>query len=152
MKGGFMRKLVFLYFCALLLAPMVSSAQAPGAKERVVGEVPPIVLSGLQAYRDSGPDAALRAWIKGSSLEGTKDALSQANILRQVQDYYGTYRAFEVVSTEDISPKTRAIYLVLDFDRGPLFVKFVVYRSDQGWITAYFNSNTKEELVFPQCQ
>jgi len=147
-----MRKLVFLCSCALLLAPLASSAQAPASKEKAVGEVPPIVLSGLQAYRDGGPDAALRAWTKGSPLEGSKDALSQGNILRQVQDYYGTYRGFEVVSTRDISPKTRVVYLVLDFDKGPLFAKFVTYRSEQDWILAYFNSNTKEELVFPQCQ
>ena len=72
-------------------------------------------------------------------------------LLRQIQDYYGTYRAFEIVSTKDLSPKTRVIYLVLDFEKGPLFAKFVVYRSGQAWILAYFNFNTKEELVFPSC-
>ena len=91
----------------------------------------------------------VRTCIKGSGIDGSKDALNQANVLRQVQDYYGAYQAFEVVSTKDLSPKTRVIYLVLDFEKGPLFAKFVVYRSDQSWILAYFNFNTKEELVFP---
>jgi hypothetical protein len=153
LKGGKMRKHVFfLCCCALFLARLVSAAQTPSSREQGAGEsLPPIVVLGLEAYKSSGPEEAVRAWIKGSAIDGSKDALSQANLLRQIQDYYGTYRAFEIVSTKDLSPKTRVIYLVLDFEKGPLFAKFVVYRSGQAWILAYFNFNTKEELVFPSC-
>jgi hypothetical protein len=148
-----MRKRVFfLCSCALFLAPLVSGAQASSSKEKGASEgLPPIVVLGLEAYKSSGPEEAVRAWIKGGSLDGSKEALSQADVLRQIQEFYGAYRAFEVVSTKDLSPKTRVVYLVLDFERGPLFAKFVVYRSGQGWILAYFNFNTKEELVFPSC-
>ena len=146
-----MRKRVFfLCSCALFLAPLVSRAQASSSKGKGASEsLPPIIVSGLEAYKNKGPEEAVRTWTKGSAIDGSKDALSQANVLRQVQDYYGAYQAFEVVSTKDLSPKTRVIYLVLDFEKGPLFAKFVVYRSDQSWILAYFNFNTKEELVFP---
>ena len=142
----------FLCCCALFLAPLVSAAQTSGPKERVASEsLPPIIILGLETYKTSGPEEAVRTWIKGSALDGSKDALSQANLLRQIQDYYGTYRTFEIVSARDLSPRTRVIYLVLDFEKGPLFAKFVVYRSGQAWILAYFNFNTKEELVFPSC-
>ncbi len=144
------KHLFFLCCCALFFAPLVSGAQFSSPKEMGAGEgLPPIVLLGLEAYKSSGPEEAVRAWIKGSALDGSKDALSQANVLRQIQDYYGTYRAFEIVSTKELSPKTRVVYLILDFEKGPLFAKFVVYRSGQAWILAYFNFNTKEELVFP---
>ncbi|MGA3055757.1 MAG: hypothetical protein ABSD63_16245 [Candidatus Korobacteraceae bacterium] len=153
LKGGKMRKRVFfLCCCALFFVPLVSAAQTSGPKEKVASEsLPPIVVLGLEAYKSSGPEEAVQAWIKGSAIDGSKDALSQTNLLRQIQDYYGAYRAFEIVSTKDLSPKTRVIYLVLDFEKGPLFAKFVVYRSGQAWILAYFNFNTKEELVFPSC-
>lgn len=148
-----MRKRVFfLCSCALLLAPLVSGAQISSSKEKGVGEgLPPIVVLGLEAYKSNGPEEAVRTWIKGGSLDGSEEALSQANVLRQIQEFYGAYRAFEIVSTKDLSPKTRVVYLVLDFEKGPLFAKFVVYRSGQGWVVAYFNFNTKEELVFPSC-
>jgi hypothetical protein len=130
----------------------MSPAQTSGSKEKGVGEgLPPIVVLGLEAYKSSGPEEAVRAWTKGSAIDGSKDAISQANLLRQIQEFYGAYRAFEIVSTTDLSPKTRVVYLVLDFEKGPLFAKFVVYRSGQGWVLAYFNFNTKEELVFPSC-
>jgi hypothetical protein len=148
-----MSKHVFLLCsCALFLAPLVSAAQTSSPKEKAASEsLPPIVVLGLEAYKSSGPEEAVQAWIKGSAIDGSKDALSQANLLRQIQDYYGTYRTFEIVSARDLSPRTRVIYLVLDFEKGPLFAKFVVYRSGQAWILAYFNFNTKEELVFPSC-
>src|ERR1035438_5230640 len=82
-----MRKRVFfLCCCALFLAPLVSAAQTPSSREQGAGEsLPPIVVLGLEAYKSSGPEEAVRAWIKGSAIDGSKDALSQANLLRQIQ-------------------------------------------------------------------
>jgi hypothetical protein len=37
----------------------------------------------------------------------------------------------------------------MDFEKGPLFCKFVVYRSEHGWILTNFNFNTKEEQIVP---
>ena len=143
------KQLFFLCFCALILAPSVSAAQTSGP---VASEsLPPIVVLGLEAYKTNGPEEAVRTWVKGSGIDGTKEALSQANALLQAQEFYGSYRAFEIVSIKDLSPRTRVVYLVLDLEKGPLFAKFVVYRSGQAWILAYFNFSTKEELVFPSC-
>ena len=145
------KRVFFLCFCVLLLAPLLSLAQTSGSNAKGSSEgLPPIVVSGLEAYKNNGPDEAVRTWIKGSALDGSKEALSQANGLRQIQDYYGAYQAFEVVSTREVSPKTRVFYVVLDFEKGPAFAKFVVYRSDHGWILVNFNINTKEEAVLPK--
>ncbi len=140
----------FFCFCAFALGQLTSAAQTvdPNQK-RSVENLPTVIVYGLDAYRDKGPDEAVRAWIKGSPLEGSKDALSQSNNLRQVQDYYGAYRTFEVIGSRDISPRTRVLYLVLDYEKGPLFARFVVYRSDDGWILTSFNFNTKQEAILP---
>ena len=106
----------------------------------------------MDAYKSKGPEEAVKAWIKGSALEGSKEALSQANGLRQVQDYYGSYESFEVINIRSISKKVRIFYVTIDFEKGPLFAKFVVYRADQGWILTSFNFNTKEELILPPQQ
>lgn len=146
-----MRKFVlFMFFCAFAFGQMNTNAQVADSNQKhSVLSLPPIIVSGLEAYKDKGPEDAVRAWIKGSAIDGSKDALTQANNLRQIQDYYGAYRAYEVISTRDITPRTRVVYLVLDFDKGPLFAKFVVYRPDQEWILVNFNFNTKEEVILP---
>lgn len=67
---------------------LTASAQSL-IKSGTVEDLPPVILSGLQAYKDKGPEEAVRIWIKDSPIDGSKAALSQANNLRQVQDFYG---------------------------------------------------------------
>lgn len=120
-----------------------------GAPRPASDEVPRIIVSGLDAYKADGPESAIKAWLKGSSLEGSKDAMSQANVLRQIQDYYGAYKTFELIGVRNLSPGIRVIYVALDYDKGPLFGKFMVYKAETGWILVNFSFNTKEELIIP---
>lgn len=119
------------------------------AQTRTTDDLPKIIRSGLEAYKAEGPEAAIKAWIKGSPIDGSKDALTQANILRQIQDFYGVYKTFDVISTRNLSPNIRIVYVALNFEKGPLFAKFVVYQTAEGWILTTFNFNTKDELIIP---
>jgi hypothetical protein len=134
-----------LGFLLLAIGQCVPAVAQTHASE----DVPKIVLSGLDAYKADGADAAIKAWIKGSALDGSKDALSQANILRQIQDFYGSYKTFDLIHTRNVSPNIRIIYVAMDYEKGPLFAKFVVYQTQQGWILTAFTFNTKEELILP---
>jgi hypothetical protein len=145
-----MRKLLPLLCLCVFLFGQLSSAQSSGSSKKNSAEaLPPIILSGLEAYKSKGPEEAVRAWIKDSPIDGSKDALSQSNTLRLIQDFYGAYQTFEVVSTRELTPRIRIVYLALDFEKGPLFAKFVIYQSNQQWILTSFNFNTKEELILP---
>jgi hypothetical protein len=121
-----------------------------GAPATDSDEVPKVIVSGLDAYKAEGPDAAVKAWIKGSPVEGSKEALSQANNLRQVQDFYGTYKTFHLIQSRNLGPTSRMVYLVLDYEKGPLFAKFLVFRAEQGWIVASFSFNTHPEAILPE--
>jgi len=144
-----MRKRIFLLCsCALLLLQLPAVAQTL-IKTEGAADLPPVILSGLQAYKDKGPDEAVRIWIKDGPLDGSKEALSEADNLRQVQNFYGAYQFFEVISAYEIGRRTRTFYLVLDFENGPLFAKFVVYQTNHRWILTSFNFNTKEEMILP---
>jgi hypothetical protein len=139
-------------FCALaagLLLLTVGQYLPAVAQTHAPDDLPKIILSGIEAYKAEGPDAAIKAWIKGSPVDGSKEALAQANILRQVQDFYGAYRTFEVIRTRNLSPNVRIVYVALEFEKGPLFAKFAVYQTAQGWILTSFNFNTKDELIIP---
>lgn len=151
LKGGEMRKFLFILSLGILFLPQFAPAAQvsdPNRKE-VIDSLPPVILSGLQAYKDKGPEEAVQTWIKDSPIDGSKDALNQANSLHQIQNFYGAYQFFEVISTRGIGRRTRIVYLILDFEKGPVFAKFVVYKSNQRWILTSFDFNTKEEAVFP---
>jgi hypothetical protein len=141
------RKSYALVLSLLILGPFVWAGPADPDADKV----PKFIQSGMDAYKSEGPEAAIKAWIKGSALEGSKDALTQANGLRQIGDYYGAYKAFEVISSRTISPSTRVFYLTLEFEKGPVFAKFVIYRVAEDWVLVSFNFNTKPELILPSC-
>jgi hypothetical protein len=122
---------------------VVAGAQEPG-------DVPKVILSGMEAYKSDGPEAAVKAWIQGSALDGSKDALSQGTLLREVQDFYGSYKSFDVIRSRNLTPTTRIIYIILDYEKGPLFARFVVYRVEQRWILVSFIFNTKLEVIAPE--
>jgi hypothetical protein len=131
----------------LLLA--IGSHDIAIAQSHASDDIPKIILSGFEAYKAEGAEAAISAWIKGSPLEGSKDALSQANILRQIQDFYGPYKSFDLIRSRNLTPNCRIIYVVMNYDKGPLFAKFTVYQSTQGWVLTNFLFNTKDEVVLP---
>jgi hypothetical protein len=112
-------------------------------------DVPSIIVSGMDAYKTKGPDEAVKTWIKGSPVEGSKEALSQSNNLRQIQDFYGSYQSFDLISMRELSPSVRIYYLAMNFDKGPLFAKFILYRAEQGWILTSFLFNTSDTAILP---
>jgi hypothetical protein len=147
MKRAISRTSLLAAFLLLALGQNVFA----GDPQRSADDVPKILLSGFEAYKVQGPDAALKAWIKGSAIDGSREALSQANNLRQIQDFYGPYKGFHVIQTRNLTPSTRVVYLTVDFDKGPLFAKFTLYQAESGWIVVNFIFNTKEEVILPHC-
>ena len=145
-ESGYMRNSRFL-LCSFVLAFAQLAPAAVLPDKPKTDDAPPIIAAGMRAYKDKGPEEAVKAWIKGSAIDGSKEALSQANNLRQIQDFYGAYQGYEVVSTRDISPRVRMIGLVINFEKGPFFGKFIVYQTDQGWILTSFVFNTSSEIL-----
>ncbi len=112
-------------------------------------DIPDIVLSGLNEYKSNGADAALRAWIKGSPIDNSIEALSQANILRQVETMYGKYIGYNLVISKNISASTKLIILTMNYEKGPLFVQYIVYNAGKGFVIPQFNFNTKLDSIMP---
>jgi hypothetical protein len=143
-KGGSMRRIAFLLCMSAVLLGPASFGQDPS------GEIPKILSSGFDSYKMGGPGEAIRTWLRGSPAEGSQDAMNQFAVLRSAQDVYGAYRGFEIVSARQISPSTRIVYMTLDYEKGPLFAKFVLYHSEQlGWIVTNLLFNTNETEVLP---
>ena len=135
---------LFLCSCAFLFSHSASAAAISDSDDTQTAEsLPHIVASGLKAYKDGGSDEAVSAWIRGSVIDGS----SQANLLHQIQGLNGAYRTFDLIGSRQLGSRTQILYLTLDFDKGPLFAKFVVYKTEQGWILASFNFNTKDDIL-----
>lgn len=109
-----------------------------------------IVANGLSAYKEGGAKSAIEAWIKGSGIEGSKEALAQANMLIQISDYYGKYLDYELVKKNPISKTTSVSLVVINYEKGSVFAKFFTYiKPDGKEVVLTFNFNTNADAIFP---
>lgn len=135
--------LIVLFLVAALGLPIATFAQpADGPKA--------IVERGVSAYLKGDAAAAMREWVKGSFMESNPQAMSQANSLRQIEDFYGKPQGFDLVKESAITPRAKTVYFALNFERGPAFARLNAYRKDDGtWITTSLFFNTEASQVFP---
>lgn len=84
-------------------------------------------------------------------MEGSKDALAQANNLRQVEEFYGKYVDFHPIRRYAITSTSQICYLVMDYERGPLFAVFLVYKQKDRWSLVTFKFHTDCGQVWPSC-
>jgi len=110
-----------------------------------------IVISGLTAYKKGGALPAIKAWVKGSGLENSKSALTQANTLRQIEDYYGSYQSYEIINIHKISKRSKMVLFVMNYEKGIAFSKFQAYKSNNdGWIATEFKFHTQAAVIWPR--
>jgi hypothetical protein len=137
-------------FVAVILVLGFSQYIRAHAANPAVDELPKVIQFGLETYKSEGPEAAVKAWVKGGPYDGNREvAAGQANILRQAQGVYGTYRGYELIHEQGISTSVRVFYLTLNFERGPVFSRFIVYRSEQGSMVTALNFSVKPEDIIP---
>jgi hypothetical protein len=54
-----------------------------------------------------------------------------------------------VIISRDVTQRVRIVYMVLNYEKGPLYAKFVCYRSEREWTVTDFVLNTKDTAVLP---
>ncbi len=133
---------IFLCLCFFALAPFPTNAQAPSSREPEAGKIPPIIFEGLHQLGDQKPEDAEKAWFRGSPSEGRP----VSNELRSILETCGKYQNFDTVSVQDLTPRLRVIYLALNFEKQPKIVKFVVYKTLDGWILLSRKIDIDEQL------
>jgi hypothetical protein len=135
------KKTIFAFL--FILAPLASNAQVHTTARQLVE-------SGASAYLKDGASAAIAVWIKGSGLEGNTQATSQANTLRQIEDFYGKPESFETVLESNVSTKSKIVLFVLNYQKGPLFARFQVFQLASGqWVATEFKFHTEAAQLFP---
>ena len=100
-------------------------------------------------YSEEGAEAYLEALLKGGPLEGSKEAMSQVNMLRTIEAYYGAYVSFEVVREVDVGKRSAFIYYVLNYEQGPVFGRATGHRRGESWCVVNFKFHTEAEQIWP---
>ena len=136
----------FLVATALLL--FAGSRLAAQATTR--SDVPPIVTHGLDTLAAGGLEGALAVWSVGSP--GLADPTSRANVLASLSPVllaYGKATGAEVLGTVPIGTRVERVYVILFFERGPLFGYVDAFHAKTGWVVLGFLTNTRPQEVLP---
>ena len=112
--------------------------------------MPAVILSGLHAYKSQGPAAAVKVWLNGSP--ANSDSMLVSNTVRalnSIETAYGSFVGHETLATSPLGSRVVRHYLILLYERGPLYVYFDAYRTSDRWVLTGFLFNTKPEAIIP---
>ena len=138
----------FHMFKNLLITALVASSSFGAIAQSQSARA--LVEDGASAYLKDGATAAINVWLKGSALEGNTQATSQANTLRQIEDFYGKPESYETISESTLSAKSKLVLFVINYQRGPLYARFQVFQLPSGkWVSTEFKFQTEAANIFP---
>lgn len=139
-----------LFAAALLgiaLLVIAAPVRAAGADE----DLPPVVLSGFEAYTRDGAEAAMRAWVAGGPLESDEFVSAQAGGLRRIENFYGKYQGYEPIRVQAISPRLKVAYVSMYFEKGPAFCYLLCFLTPSGaWVVSDFDGSTTPRRILPE--
>lgn len=128
-----------------MLAVCIATLAAPVLRGQAV-TLPPIVRAGLEAYKLRGATAAVAMWMKDSPITDLSDVTRG---LEQIETVYGKMVGYEPLETVAFGSYASRTYLVILFDKGPVYARFDCYMPKDQWIVTAFLFNTKPELILP---
>ena len=108
--------------------------------------MPPLIQKGLELYERSGVEVAFDAWQHGGLLEGNG---AKARLFREVAAPLGNYKSSEVIAIKDLTRTSKIVYFSMDFKRGAVYARFLLYKTDTDWVTQNLVFSASPEAIMP---
>ncbi len=100
-------------------------------------DLPLILVAGFNQYQTQGAAAAVTEWVKGGPSETDSNSIqSLLKAFNQMETLYGKYTGYEVMQVVDLSATARQVTIQINYEKGPLFIRFLCYYADAGWIVS----------------
>lgn len=132
---------IFLLIASISLFSTIVSAETKS--------MPKIISNALEKYQKEGADNLIPNLLIGSPIEGDKNALSQVNLLKQIETFYGKYINSELYKSISINQSINLIYFVMNYEKGPLYGSATVYNANGKEIVSTFNFHTDIKQIIP---
>ena len=63
--------------------------------------------------------------------------------------FYAAALTCEPVEQKAIGKRSQIVYLAVNFERGVVFAKFLLYRTDKNWVVQNLYFDTRPEAIMP---
>jgi hypothetical protein len=147
-RGGGLSMIAMTRALPILLLFALFAIVSPACAQN--SSLPKIVTDGFDIYKSSGVSAAYDFWLNGSPLEN--DAATKTNVISSIhtiESAYGKYIGYEYIATVPFSASAKRYYVVIQYEKGPLYTWFEVYSVGGKDIIPAFDCNTKANLLLP---
>ena len=112
--------------------------------------IPPVIEAGFDSWgKGGGIDAILSSWQKGGLMEGSNKSATQARYFRNLSPALGNYRTHEYIESKGIGRASQVIYLSINFERGVVYGRFLVYRTEKDWVVQNMDFSDRPEAIMP---
>ena len=135
--------LAFGLLCGLTLSWLHSAAAQSN------GALAPILQEGFSAWARSGANLALDAWQKGGFLEGDNKVAAEVSYFRRLERGLGNYRSYETLDIKGVGQNSQIAYVSINFERGAVYGRFLLYRTDKAWVVQNMDFSIKPEAIMP---
>jgi hypothetical protein len=137
----------FLLAVGVLFAPLAADA----ADKPQPIQIPDIIGAGLERYMAEGAEAAIRAWVAGGPLESEEFVQLQSSGLHRIEDFYGKFEGSDLIRAQELTPRLRAVYLTLYFEKGSAFCYLLCYQTASGsWVVSDFDGSNSPRRILPE--
>jgi hypothetical protein len=121
-----------------------------GATANADASLPAVIESGFALWRKGGGiDGALNSWQRGGLLEGDRKVAAQISYFRSISQALGNYKSHDLLQTKAISRNSQIQYLCINFERGAVYGRFLLYRTDKDWVVQNMDFSARPEALMP---
>ena len=103
----------------------------------------------VEVYLKDGDSAFIERVLKDGPLEGDKRALSQVQMLGQIEQFFGPLKSSSVLSKKQLGSKACYLIGVLEYSNGPAFAVATYYQGEKGIGPSSMFFKTEPEAILP---
>ena len=134
---------MILWLAVWIVAPLRCAAAATSS-------IPSVIQAGFALWaKGGGVDVILDSWQRGGAMEGNNKANVQADYFKRMSRAVGNYKSFEVLKSDEVGRRAEIIYLAINFERGAVYARFVMYNTEKDWVVQNMDFSSKPENIMP---
>jgi hypothetical protein len=131
----------------LALACFFTASQSAKAESDIA--MPDVIKKGLTLYEKGGVIVAFDSWQRGGMLENDSAGAAKLRAFKEMTTAIGIYKSSDVVRIRQISNRSRLVYFAMNFNRGIIYAKFLIYQTESDPIVQNMVFGSHPETIMP---
>jgi len=107
-----------------------------------------LISLGIADYDRKGAESAMNRWVENGPLEGSEITSQNLDFLNNFESKFGGFQKGEIIQRSLMGNSVQLFYVVLAYERKPLFARFIVFKATNRWIVTEMRFDAEIDTVF----